>query len=63
MNEHILPGMRDRGIVDETVMGRWQKHADHASSDVLEALWIGVSFEIWAQLYVDRKPISELDCV
>lgn len=55
MEDQILPGIRDRAMIDADVVRLWWRNASEAPSDVIEALWVCVAFELWAQLHVDRS--------
>ncbi len=55
MEDHILPGMRDRGIVDaEIVRGRW-KRMRQLGQGASESVWISVALELWAQQFLDAR--------
>jgi asparagine synthase (glutamine-hydrolysing) len=55
MQDALLPGMRERGVVEYGAVERWWKAVDDAPNAWLEALWISISFELWAQRFVDRR--------
>ena len=57
MEDRLLPGIRSRGVFRPEVIEEWWRRPEVAGRDVHEALWIAVSFEIWAQRVLDAgKP-------
>lgn len=62
----IMPGIKNRGVVDYGyVFDIWNKVPKWAQENkydwrVLHMLWCVFSFEIWAQLYIDRNPIEDV---
>jgi asparagine synthase (glutamine-hydrolysing) len=52
MEDRLLPGMRDRGLVDVDVVRRSWKRALQAPATT-ESFWLPVSLELWAQQMVD----------
>jgi asparagine synthase (glutamine-hydrolysing) len=55
MEEKLLPGMRRRGIVQADVVERWWRNLAHESYEMADALWSCISFEVWAQQFLDVK--------
>ena len=61
MEDQLLPGMRDRGLVDsDTVRSQWKrlKPRDQGAS---ESVWISVALELWAQQFFDRRDARPAD--
>ena len=55
MEDQILPGIRDRGLVDaEEVRRRWKGSRQGTQGDA-ESVWISVALELWAQQFLDRR--------
>lgn len=58
----VLPGIKKRGLVNyDTVMRMWERvpYIDFKSPDrrtVKQGLWLTLSLEIWAQIYLDNRP-------
>lgn len=57
MEERLLPGIRERGWVDATVVRRWWRRALSAPHTT-EGFWIVVALELWAQQVIDRRARS-----
>ena len=53
LNDKILPNIRKRGLFNFALVSRWVSNVNNLNYIELEALWIVVSFEIWASLYLD----------
>lgn len=55
MEERLLPGMRARGAFDASIVEAGWRGPAAAAGDVaaLEAVWIPVAFEVWAQQFLD----------
>ncbi len=54
MEERVLPGIRQRGLVSEPVVRALWKRSLSAPA-LTEVAWIPVALELWAQLFVDRR--------
>jgi asparagine synthase (glutamine-hydrolysing) len=54
MEDQLLPGMKRRGLVDETAVRELWRRSLSAPA-VTEVLWIPVALELWAQQFVDRR--------
>lgn len=53
MEDQVLPGMRDRGLVDvDVVRGQW-KRMRQLDQGAAESVWISVALELWAQQFLD----------
>ena len=55
LNDKILPGIRKRGLFNNTLVSSWFSDLRHLKYYELEALWVVVSFEIWASVYLDNN--------
>jgi asparagine synthase (glutamine-hydrolysing) len=49
----IEPGIQKRGIFKLNELSNWVKNSSTASSGQLDAIWLMVGFELWAQQYLD----------
>jgi asparagine synthase (glutamine-hydrolysing) len=56
MEERLLPGMRQRGLVDPAAVRRQWQDLTSQPAGAAETLWISVALELWAQAFVDRSP-------
>ena len=55
MEDQLLPGMRDRGLVSvDVVRGQW-KRIKHLDQGAAESVWISVALELWAQQFLDQR--------
>jgi asparagine synthase (glutamine-hydrolysing) len=64
MEDRVLPGIRDRGLVDANVVrGQW-KHLRDLDQGGAESVWISVALELWAQQFLDaRATRREIDAL
>lgn len=53
MEDRLLPGMKDRGLVEVATIRRWWKNLPSLPRSLDEQLWISVAFELWAQKFLD----------
>ncbi|MRS05553.1 hypothetical protein EG832_20405, partial [bacterium] len=51
--DKVIPGIRSRGLFDYKMTSSWVKHIDTLGYQELLALWVIISFEIWAFKYLD----------
>lgn len=61
IEEKILPGIKKRGMVDYDYVHRIWMHISEIPNSLdsrLELLWVAFSFEIWAQMYIDKSPFK-----
>jgi asparagine synthase (glutamine-hydrolysing) len=49
----IEPNMQRRGIFNTNEISKWVQNIKQATSDQLDAIWLMVSFELWAKQYLD----------
>lgn len=54
LNDQVLPGIRQRGIFSHEAVASWLSDVNNLKYNELEALWVLVSFEIWAEIYLDK---------
>ena len=57
MNEEILPGIKARGFFNYAFIEKCYSEKKNLQSVV----WRAVAFEVWAQMYIDRKGIGVLE--
>jgi glycosyltransferase involved in cell wall biosynthesis len=55
MEDHVLPGIRDRGLVDANVVRGLWKRMRHLDQGAAESVWISVALELWAQQFLDAR--------
>ena len=55
MEDQLLPGMRDRGIINVDVVRAQWKRIKHLDQGAAESVWISVALELWAQQFLDRR--------
>lgn len=53
LNEKVLPGVKSRGLFNDKLVSHWLSGIRALKYYELEALWVVVSFEIWASIYFD----------
>jgi asparagine synthase (glutamine-hydrolysing) len=49
----ILPGIQKRGLFNTVPLTKWMKSPQSMNAEQLDALWLMLGFEIWAQQYLD----------
>jgi len=49
----IAPGIQKRGLFQFKEVSNWVNNITTATSEQLDAIWLMVSFELWAQQYLD----------
>jgi asparagine synthase (glutamine-hydrolysing) len=54
LNDKILPGIKGRDLFNHELVSNWLTHIGKLRYNELEALWVVVSFEIWASVYLDN---------
>jgi asparagine synthase (glutamine-hydrolysing) len=55
LNDKILPGIRRRGLFNYDLTSMWVSNIRNLKYSDIEALWVVISFEIWASLYLDNS--------
>lgn len=53
VNDKVLPGIRSRALFDYKLTSSWIQHIETLGYQELLALWVIISFEIWALKYLD----------
>lgn len=51
----VLPGVKRRNIMNASLVENWINQIKQLKYSEIEALWIVVAFEIWAQTYLDGQ--------
>lgn len=51
--DDLLPSMKKRNIVNTTLIENYKKNISTLSQQKVESLWVAISFEVWAKLYLD----------
>jgi asparagine synthase (glutamine-hydrolysing) len=55
LNDKILPGIRERRLFNNELISGWYSDILNLRYNELEALWVVVSFEIWASMYLNNS--------
>jgi asparagine synthase (glutamine-hydrolysing) len=55
LNDKILPGIRRRGQFNYELTSKWVSKIRNLKFSEIEALWVAISFEIWASVYLDNS--------
>jgi asparagine synthase (glutamine-hydrolysing) len=55
MNDKILPGIKERDLFNHKLVSGWYSDIRNLRSKEIEALWVIISFEIWASIYLDNN--------
>lgn len=53
IRDQILPSLVNRGLFPLAIIKKWVKNIDSLSFMELELLWVVITFEIWASIYLD----------
>jgi asparagine synthase (glutamine-hydrolysing) len=53
LKDKILPGIKGRGLFNYELASEWLSDIRNLKYNEIEALWVIVSFEIWASVYLD----------
>ena len=62
VEQKLLPGIKRRAIVDYNyILSVWNQVSEiNTCMDTrLQVLWLVFSFEIWAQMYIDKSPLDK----
>ncbi len=54
LKDEILPGIKRRGIFNAQVVENWINNFTKIKHLEIEMLWIVISYELWASLYIDK---------
>ncbi|WP_309640399.1 asparagine synthase (glutamine-hydrolyzing) [Flavobacterium sp.] len=52
-NNQIQPGIQKRALFEAKALSNWVNNIATATPDELDAIWLMVGFELWAQQYLD----------
>jgi asparagine synthase (glutamine-hydrolysing) len=55
LKDKILPGIKGRGLFNYELASEWFSDIRNLKYNEIEALWVIVSFEIWASVYLDTS--------
>lgn len=55
LNDTILPGIQKRGLFNYKLVADWILNIHKLKYNEIEALWVIISFEIWASVYIDNS--------
>ena len=59
ISDDLLPSIKNRGIMNfQNISKLWYDTRIEKDSGSLKNLWMVISFEIWAQLFLDRKNVN-----
>ena len=65
IDEQLMPSIKKRQIVDfDYIQSIWKLPLqDKSTYDpyLLQVMWVVFSFEVWAKMYIDDTPLSEID--
>lgn len=53
LKDKILPGIKRRGLFNYELTSKWVSNIRNMNYSEIEALWVVISFEIWATIYLD----------
>lgn len=53
--DKVLSGIKVRNLYDHNLIATWISNIKHLEYTEMEALWIMISFEIWASIYLDKN--------
>ena len=54
LNDKVLPGLKHRGLFTHNLVFSWIRNIAGLKYTEMEALWVMLSFEIWASVYLDN---------
>jgi len=54
-NDKIIPGIRSRGIMNHSLISGWMDNISELHPKEIGCLWVAITFEIWASLYLDLQ--------
>ena len=53
LNDKIFPSIKERGLFNSKIISSWLSDIRNLRYQELEALWVVVTFEIWASVYLN----------
>jgi asparagine synthase (glutamine-hydrolysing) len=60
MEDRLLPGIKNRGVLQPDTIRRWWKNLPQLPRTLDETLWISIAFEMWAQQFLDAPGARSL---
>ena len=54
LNDIILPGIKNRGLFNYELVSGWLTNIQNLKYNIIEALWVVVSFEIWTKMFLEN---------
>ncbi len=54
LNDSVIPGIKKRGLFSHELISDWIRNLNSLRYLEMEALWVMISFEIWASVYLDK---------
>lgn len=54
LNDSVIPGIKKRGLFPHELISDWINNLNSLRYTEMEALWVMISFEIWAAVYLDK---------
>lgn len=54
LNDLVIPGIKKRGLFSHELSSDWIRNLNSLRYTEMEALWVMISFEIWASVYLDK---------
>jgi asparagine synthase (glutamine-hydrolysing) len=54
MNDSVMPGIRRRNLFTHNLISGWTGNISGLNYIEMEALWVMISFEVWANVYLDK---------
>ena len=61
IQEMILPGMTERKWADADLFHRLWNYMDNRNLNEVKAIWKIINLEVWAQLFLDKRPYLEIE--
>jgi asparagine synthase (glutamine-hydrolysing) len=55
LKDKIMPGIKARGLFNYELTTKWVSNIRSLTYSEIETLWVVISFEIWASLYLDTN--------
>ena len=51
--QQVAPGIQKRGLFQLDELTKWVNNISKATPEQLDAIWLMLGFELWAQQYLD----------
>ena len=55
LNEKVLPDVKGRGLFNHSLVSAWLSNISKLKYYEVDTLWVVVSFEIWASMYLNNN--------